>query len=459
MAKCPEILKTAIQETLATTAAPIDVWMQEGRPFGPGIPAGDGLGSYRTNRKAMDALARLADEILRNDNGLKRAVAKDTARMAAASTLGELLPEFDADPAKNWKKFRNRLLQRLNQGVVRLTHYFPVWIFTPEGVPAFDVGPVRFSSRGDWLKEIKRRRGKRSSWIGDVELAWRGYTLPHTLEKAKAISVARSVSGDQWVASVTVEGFEPEQSYRRALAATRAALDALRLVERAPANAGIRAARDHRPPLNVDRLLQFDGKDLAHGSAINRQGLRGTPEMAKSMIDDCLGLRRAAGTRIDIYLRPAPTVPTGCPNLSDRWVNALHWYGLGCAADADFQAILNFVVALDVLCGGLQENGICQLAERLLQHSELNPVLTDGTTLKALVNRLYGYRSEIAHGSILGLDEELQQDRAWAEWLTAIMLFAYVFKSDTYAASGGGDDRDAFFNALPTPTAPEAASA
>jgi hypothetical protein len=85
--------------------------------------------------------------------------------------------------------------------------------------------------------------------------------------------------------------------------------------------------------------------------------------------------------------------------------------------------------------------------------------LTDGTTLKALVNRLYGYRSEIAHGSILGLDQELQQDRALAEWLTAIMLFAYVFKLDAYAASRGGDDRDAFFNALPTPAAPKAASA
>ena len=75
-------------------------------------------------------------------------------------------------------------------------------------------------------------------------------------------------------------------------------------------------------------------------------------------------------------------------------------------------------------------------------------ILTDGTTLKSLVSRLYGYRSKIAHGSILGLDERLRADRGWAEWLAAAMHVAYV-------AAGGADDHDAFFGALPpTPAAP-----
>jgi len=76
-------------------------------------------------------------------------------------------------------------------------------------------------------------------------------------------------------------------------------------------------------------------------------------------------------------------------------------------------------------------------------------MVTDGTTLKSLVNRLYGYRSQIAHGSILGLDERLRADRGWAEWLAAAMLVAYVLELEKHAVAGGADDRDTFFNALP----------
>jgi hypothetical protein len=97
--------------------------------------------------------------------------------------------------------------------------------------------------------------------------------------------------------------------------------------------------------------------------------------------------------------------------------------------------------------------GIRRLAARLFRMAEDDPILSTGTRLKKLVERLYGYRSEIAHGSVLGLDERLRDDRGWAERLAAFMLIAYVLELEKYAAAGKADDRDAFFAALPPPPA------
>ena len=79
------------------------------------------------------------------------------------------------------------------------------------------------------------------------------------------------------------------------------------------------------------------------------------------------------------------------------------------------------------------------------------PVLSDGTTLAQLVSRCYGYRSEIAHGSILAIDQNLSQERMQAEQLAWPMLIKYAVEIDKYALAKGADDRDAFRTSIPLP--------
>lgn len=64
-------------------------------------------------------------------------------------------------------------------------------------------------------------------------------------------SVSRSVLPDQWVACATVNGFEPAESYRRVLLATRSALDTLRLIVPATHNALIAMAADQGRPAST----------------------------------------------------------------------------------------------------------------------------------------------------------------------------------------------------------------
>jgi hypothetical protein len=451
MAKLRRLLDDAVKETLSMHNGPFERWRLEtpGAPFGPSIAAGDEFGSYQTSNKAMHALAEIADTLQKNDEDFDRTINQDTMRLETATTLGELLNDLgrSADVDANWARYRKRLLERLDRRRGRLTHYFPVWLFIRQEATDFEVGPVKFVSPENWIREIEKRRGQRSTWIDGVLDAWNG--RGETKDRPVNVqSVSRSVLPDQWVACVTVNGFEPAESYRRALLATRSALDTLRLIVPATHNALIAMAVDHGPPRVIDRLSQREGEDLAHGSSVNKRGVSGAPGLAQDLIVDSIDLRAVAGRRIEVALQADATV-TPCRKLSERWLNAVHWYGRACSDEADFAATVNFVIALDILSGGLEQAGILELAARLSQTPYDRTVTTDGVTLKKLVDRLYGYRSEIAHGSILALDARMRTERAQAESLAATMLFGYAIQLDKHVAAGGEDDRDAFRNALP----------
>jgi hypothetical protein len=107
------------------------------------------------------------------------------------------------------------------------------------------------------------------------------------------------------------------------------------------------------------------------------------------------------------------------------------------------------VIALDILSGGLQEDGIIELVARLTGVSVSASILSDGTDLRKLVERSYKLRSEVAHGSILAVHETLDIERAQLEDLTAAALAEYALRLHVYAQAGRQDDRDTFRNSLP----------
>jgi hypothetical protein len=129
-------------------------------------------------------------------------------------------------------------------------------------------------------------------------------------------------------------------------------------------------------------------------------------------------------------------------------VNAVHWFGLACVADADFTAAGMHIIALDILSGGLEQRGIAELMARLTGTS-LSAQMVRGKTLAGLVNDHYKRRSEIAHGSILAVLEDLDEERAVLSQLAQAALSEYVLKLDAYMQAGGKDDRDAFRMSLP----------
>ena len=105
-------------------------------------------------------------------------------------------------------------------------------------------------------------------------------------------------------------------------------------------------------------------------------------------------------------------------------------------------------MALDVLTRAGEERGIAMLAARLFRMGVKDAMTGDGTTLERVVKRLWGHRSQLAHGSLLGLDENLRLDRALAANFATNVVGSYALQLDRYASAGGEDDPEAFLEWL-----------
>lgn len=450
MASSDELIARILSETLAAQNRQSPQYRERanGRyaPFGPYIPAPAG-GAYPTTDAAMEALAELADRIRANDPALRQSNSRKAAHMVALQSLGEALSALvqEQDAGRHWPMLRERLIAALKHAPQDMVHYVPVWLFVRQECQPFSVGPVRFVQPADWLDVIRESRGEESSWMPGVRRAWMaGGNLDEADAKVKA--VARAVHPDQWIACVTIKGFEKAESRRRGLLAIRVALDTIRLMMPAAQAQLISTSADHSAPIDVVRLNQVAGQDLSLGWALNMPGVGGAPGLAQQIVTEGAPLIEAAGACIATIAEPKSS--PACPQLAERWFNAAHWFGRACVSDEDFVSVLMLVMALDILSDGKKARGIAELVARLTVSPLSKPVLPDGTTLNALVSRAYKLRSETAHGSSLAVFRDLEVERAHLTSLAAAALGEYVLRLADYAQGGGQDDPAAFLGQL-----------
>ena len=234
-------------------------------------------------------------------------------------------------------------------------------------------------------------------------------------------------------------GFDRDASIKRGLLATRVALDTIRLVLVQGHRHLIRTASDDAAPSLVDGVSQLQGADVSRRWQMNRLSVSGAPRLAQTIITPSDPLFEAAGRCIEA----ATSIPSArrCPKLAERWLNACHWFGRACLSDADFTAGVMLVISLDVLCGGLMDKGIIELVACLHDIPAFQDVLL-GMTLKKIIEDTYKLRSEVAHGSILAVNRQLDVERSRLESFAAIAVQEYAMKLDVYAAQGGADDRE-----------------
>jgi hypothetical protein len=448
-------------------------------------PLGAFLGrGYPTTDAALDAVCEIADRFRTNDKSLALTVTRDQWRMTVSNAIGANLDALlhEADGKGRWSMLRDDLKEITGNVGLDLVHYTAVWLFVGQELEPFSIGPVRFFPREAWADEVGTRLGSDPEWREPLALLWggrqprgrsvlagarallRGLTAGRLTRanwrdtfrfhseaaepsrNSNARSMVRFAHPDQWIASAHVVGFAPDASNKRGLLATRVALDTIRLVLGQGRRHMIRTAADNVTPLSVDGISQAQGADVSRRWQTNRPGVSGAPGLAQTIITSSGALFEAAGRCIEAGTK----VPSahGCPKLAERWLNACHWFGRACLSDADFTAVVMLVISLDVLCGGLMEKGIVELVARLHDIPASQQVLS-GMTLRKLVEETYKLRSEVAHGSILAVNGQLDVERSKLEGLAAVAIGEYAIKLDAYAARGGRDDRDDFRASLP----------
>lgn len=408
-------------------------------------------GGYPTTDAALDAVCEIADRFRVNDKSIELAVTRDHWRITVSKAIGANLHALlhEANAKRRWSILRDDLKEIASNVGLDLIHYTPVWLFVDQQLKPFSIGPVRFFPRENWPDEVSRRLGSDPEWRAPLNLLWAGQQLSDTTEPGSindARSMAHFAHPDQWIASAHVIGFGRDASNKRGLLATRVALDTIRLVLAQGRRHLICTAVDDAPPISVNGISQSQGADVSRRWQMNRPGVSGAPGLAQTITTSSSHLFEATGRCIEAGTNVS--YAHGCPKLAERWLNSCHWFGRACLSDADFTAVTMLVISLDVLCGGLMEKGIVELIARLHDIPASQEVLP-GMTLEKLVGVTYKLRSEVAHGSILAVNEQLDVERSQLEGLAALAISEYAIKLDAYAADGGLDDRDSFRASLP----------
>ncbi|WP_126539548.1 HEPN domain-containing protein [Aerosticca soli] len=224
----------------------------------------------------------------------------------------------------------------------------------------------------------------------------------------------------------------------------RIAIDGIRLLIPGSNKKRIFTSADHGPPRAIERLRQMAGHDLTAGSGMEIPGVGGAPGAAQELIDASIDFRKAAGNCITVVISPTPA-QENLPELSQRWSNAIHWYGRACVSDADFVALPMFGFALDI-CAVVRKRPELEIwLARSSRKSRKTGVRTDGLTLKAAVRKVYEWRSKIAHGSLLAADLILESERVLSESIANAMLYQYVMCLEQYRSSASPVDTGEYF--------------
>jgi hypothetical protein len=131
----------------------------------------------------------------------------------------------------------------------------------------------------------------------------------------------------------------------------------------------------------------------------------------------------AAGDAIALLTNPDDNPPR--VGILRSLLQSLIWFHAGCRELNDPIAIVNFTASLDALGSGAQSDGILKVLKARLGWDPHAAFYTDGTTLKQLVEKLYGEgRSQLVHGTSKRIGYDWADERAQAERLAHRALLA-----------------------------------
>lgn len=372
----------------------------------------------------------------------------ETAEQLAARVFGDMIdgealkdmpPDTDAKRA-----FKALLEANLDAASHEIEYYFSCRLFDDEHVPPFEIGPVCFRKRGEWLEGVAVRADPtKTPWTGHVGAYWAGKAaLPDKELTAKAVA-EEFISN--WVAIVRVSRRTRRNAQETAEVAVRIAIDTLGLLLQASMAANLRGPGDEIRARLKRVFSQMKGRDISYSSLLDMPRLAQRPGDYAAFISDTKPLRDAAGKAIATLLELPPT--TRLPNLYLRWVEAMHWFGEARRETVPRIALFKIGITLDVLAQGKRAKGILDLCCDLFDMRSNDTATSTGKDLKWLVDTIYNDgRSQIAHGGHLFLQADLPISRQDADYVAAASLERYIRFLDVYT---GADDYVSFINAIP----------
>lgn len=441
----------AIQEVQDYSKKARDRYMHSGRPLPPTIWTGDGNQVF-TTQDGINAIWELSEAWRSEQSDRKARIASDRMGQLALREFGQMLAENGleiwADPKEAVRNFKGRLQERLDAAFRDADHYFPCHMIESKEANSFNVGPIRFLRRLDWLQHVSTLANSELAWTEAVRRNWEEGALPpeeKTHDAMDASDVIETTGRCRWIAAVTVKGNELGRSEERARYAVRLAIDGLGMALSRTRAMKMRGPGDELRVTRTGQLSQYHGLGINRGIMIDVPDLFAHPPHAEEFISSTQELRADIGWAIDAMLHLANQIDL--PTLKQRWCDALYWFGEARRDATGFTALVRYGMSLDVLAKGGKAKGITAMLSDLLACQPNDKLLSDGTPIRKVVKKIYeDGRSQLGHGGRPALLEDLPFPRETADDVVRLVLKRYLLNLRRYS---GADDPDAFLKAIP----------
>ena len=363
-------------------------------------------------------------------------------------------------------KFLNRARELAQAELVEVIHHLPCVVFYEHDPESFVIGPVTFTLTarflGDLQTEIEKyRRANAAAFAAGLRKRQPELSEEQVTAEAEAFAdrhvylIRRYYEEFDWVASVQIPAAHAGISQTRAERAVDAALDVLRLFVPTFPERYRRAGAPNTPFETRELMTDATGKII---SAM-RQGGRGAP----SLEGWYEGVKSDAPELWNEFERAVEALTKGdkLDDLTQRLVDALHWFGQAVVDDNPAAALVKYAAGLERLTiTGHVAKGLEAMVIRRVAY--LNHDRTDMTPdeIKADVGKLYQMRSDLMHGSISPYDPAVPPVLriGWEVGRWGVLRAALVFRSLRSSKKTSRKDLAAHYEEVaPTPAEPAGA--
>lgn len=406
---------------------------------------------FPTSKRGYASILKAASLWYENSPGAKLAMPVREIYDHALHSFGDMI-SGDAlahySPESEIKDvFKGILNSRVEGASAELAHYFPCQIFS-EPCNSFNVGPVSFLSRMDWLKSVEERAGRPLLWVRIVK--WREEArvpLPVSVEELReqagaefdgvtsddihdAQHALEAIGRAHLVAAVAVDRRAQSRSDECARLAATVAIDSMMLVLGHRFFQEVRAPLENISPVLLRRLRQPAFGDIPQGWTLNMPGILGGAHRQDQIINLTHSLRTRSGAAIAAFLWAQEAEASN--RLKLHWFEGMHWMGDAWRSKSDPVALVKIGIALDILTQGGEDFGIRRLACALLKRTENEP-LGGGCSIKVMTDAIYKKgRSQIGHGKRLALPDEIPVDLGMAIQFGKDIFLQYIMELDGY---------------------------
>lgn len=381
-----------------------------------------------------EKLNEFANSLFRSSANLgfviKSAEWKQFVRDAVGQAVLDLPSDQDLEAQAEgaFKSIKDFIADRLTKPGPREI-MFGCSLFRDSAMVPFQLGPVRFESRREWLErkffegaitKITYRRVRRF-WSG-TKLGERNASFDSHLEKA----IIQAIDDSGFVCSVSITNLTSDFGRDRAAMTARLALAAIALFWLRPSSALEGMNLNYDGPGFLRTVVEFGSDNFKswHGAwSYHYPGYQMNDGKWGQILNDrtaFIGVTQ----RVLNYIAD-PLGDHACPEMLNVLALALLWFEQGCRETISSIAIVKLSAVLDALAAGSKSRGIKKLIAARLGLQESDPIRKNGPSVKAVVDELYSQgRSRLIHGTSDRFGQDWSDSERVAEALAAWCLRA-----------------------------------